>query len=385
VLWSILSWNALTYVSPQGRLTRSRGSNLIALFTRRTFIFTTATGIARSCLPASTIQKSANPRIEECDFSKIKGAFTANEEFFIRNHFTAPQLGARDWKLVVAGHVHSQIEVRHSALLRAPARAVNVTLECAGNGIGAGGISSARWKGVALSRLLRSASIRTGAKCVRLIGSDAGIQIGQASPVPFARAIPLDKALDANTIVAYEMNGVPLSMDHGYPARAIIPGWYAMDSVKWLTRIEVLNHEDSEYFMTHQYVANRLLSIGSEQRVITRMKVKSQISRPIEGERIFQGSYIIYGAAWAGDRNITKVEVSTDGGSSWRLAELRTPDSPYLWTLWQYEWKALSPGTYTVVARATDTSGETQPESRDVLRTDSYEINMEQRITCIVV
>ncbi len=157
-----------------------------------------------------------------------------------------------------------------------------------------------------------------------------------------------------------------------------------MDSVKWLTRIEALDREDTSPFMTQEYVAVRLQAVGSERTPVTRMQVKSQIAWPRDEEVLASGQHTIRGAAWAGENKVAQVEVSTDGGQDWDPASLEKSAAQYAWALWNYHWEAQRPGEYRISVRATDDRGNTQPASRDPLRADAYELSWRQSVRCVV-
>lgn len=323
--------------------------------------------------------------IRAFDFSSLEGPLTANDRFYIRDHFPAPGLAEEDWRLQISGHVRTPFAVSHAEILRLPSRDLTVTVECAGNGVGEGGVSTAKWTGMALKPLLERAGLLPGVVHIRLVGADRGRVSSSSAALPYARSLPVEKALHPDTLLAYRMNGSPLPQEHGHPLRAIIPGWYGMDSVKWLVQIAALTRPDTSYFMTQAYLATRLQTIGSKQTPITRMHVKSGIARPRDGEVIPRGPYKIRGAAWAGENKVAKVEVRTDGSGTWTAASLEAEARPYAWTLWEYHWDARTPGVYTWLVRATDDQGTTQPDSRDTLRMDSYEQNSCHSVRCQVV
>jgi DMSO/TMAO reductase YedYZ molybdopterin-dependent catalytic subunit len=166
--------------------------------------------------------------------------------------------------------------------------------------------------------------------------------------------------------------------------RAIIPGWYGMDSVKWLVSIEALGGQDLSHFMTERYVATRLLAVGTERKPLSQMRVKSQITSPREGERLPLQAYVIRGAAWAGESAVSRVEVAVDGGRIWAPAELEASPQPYCWVLWKHVWTPPRSGKYTVVVRATDGRGSIQPVTKDLLRFDQYENDWYHRVRCEV-
>lgn len=329
---------------------------------------------------AVQIVRSSEPRIEEFDFNKLHNFLTPPADFYIRDHFREPRLAAVSWRLRVGGRVRSPFELTYAELVRQPVRKLTVTIECAGNPVGAGGVSTAAWTGIPLRAVLERAGLHPNVKFIRFLGADHG------SPERgdfYLRSIPLAKALRPETLLAFRMNGAPLPAEHGYPLRALVSGWYAMDSVKWLSRIEALTEEDSSPFMTQEYVAVRMQAVGAERRPVTRMRVKSQIAFPRDGQTLTPGHYSIRGAAWAGENKIAKVEISTDGGKHWAAAPLEQSPAAYSWVLWRQDWNA-RPGQYRILARAADDRGNVQPTSRDSTRLDSYELNWCQTVRCSV-
>ncbi len=337
-----------------------------------------------AALLASTFEQVGDPQIKVFGFSALQTLLTPNEGFYIRNHFAVPRLSPPEWKLHVDGRVRSPFEISYADILRQPSRTLTVTLECAGNGVGSAGVSTATWTGISLASLLKMAGLTAGVRHVRLVGADRGTEGSPNIPLAFARSIPLEKALHPDTLLAFQMNGAPLPAAHGYPVRAIVPGWYGMDSVKWLVRIEALDHEDASFFMTQRYVSMRLQVVGSEQSPVTRMRVKSLITQPRGGDILVPRLYTIRGVAWAGENKVAQVEVSTDGGENWVAATLDQDVRPYTWVLWSYPWEVRAPGVYEIVARATDDQGNVQAGCPDALRVDSYEMNWYHSVRCEV-
>ena len=335
-----------------------------------------------AALWASRITRSTDPRIEEFDFTTLRSSITPEEDFYIRDHFPAPRLASRSWQLRITGQVGSSLEMTYADILREPASSRVATLECAGNTVGGGGVSTAEWTGIPMGKMLQRARLSPQVKQIRLIGADG--DANTQGPGFFSRSIPVEKALHPDTLLAFQMNGTQLPVEHGYPVRAIVPGWYAMDSVKWLVRIEALDQEDTSPFMTQEYVAQRLQVVGSERTPVTRMQVKSQIAWPSDGAVLSTGRYAIRGAAWAGEQKVALVEVSTNGGRDWAAASLEKSPAPYSWVLWTYPWDAQNPDEYRISVRATDDKGNTQPASRGPLRVDAYELNWMQSVRCTV-
>jgi DMSO/TMAO reductase YedYZ molybdopterin-dependent catalytic subunit len=183
---------------------------------------------------------------------------------------------------------------------------------------------------------------------------------------PFIRSIPIEKALDSDTLIATHMNDEPLTKHHGFPARALVPGWIGAASCKWLTEIKVLDSEYVGNFMSPGYrFPNQSVKPGDsvkpeDTHVVTGLNVKSVIAGPLDGSALKTGKLTVHGAAWAGEADIVKVEVSTDGGSSWNAAELGREQSHYAWRLWSYVWNAKR-GDFVIQSRATDSRGRVQP------------------------
>jgi DMSO/TMAO reductase YedYZ molybdopterin-dependent catalytic subunit len=331
-------------------------------------------------LVSSATAQARDAEIRETPLSSFQTLLTPTGEFFVRNHFTAPNL-TEGGRLRVVGRVRLPFEASYAEIAHLRSRTITVTLECAGSGLG--GVSTTTWEGVPLATLLKRAGLGPSTKYVRLVGADRGVKESEEA-IPFARSIPIEKAMHPDTIVAFRMNGGPLPVEHGYPCRAIVPGWYGMDSVKWLARIEALDHADTSYFMTQHYVAVRLATVGSDQHPVTAMRVKSLIVEPRSIDAVAPGPVTVRGVAWAGENQIAQVEVSTDAGKSWSLASLDRDIRPYTWVLWTYAWEPRTPGSYIIVARATDDRGNTQPPARDHLRIDTYELNWYHSVRCEV-
>ncbi len=295
--------------------------------------------------------------------------------FFVRNHMHEPsELNLDDWRLSIGGEVEKPFTLTHAELSRFETHSIVNTLECAGNGRslqrpqvpgiqwGKGAVGTARFSGPRMRDVLQRAGLKTSGKHVMFRGLD---EVPGKVP-PFIRSIPIEKALDSDTLIATHMNGSPLTKHHGFPARALVPGWIGAASCKWLTEIKVLDSEFVGNFMSPGYrFPNRPGKPGEpikpeDTHPLTALNVKSVIAGPLDGGNLKSGRVAVHGAAWAGEADIVKVEISTDGGASWNAANLGHEQSRYAWRLWSYEWKA-KPGDYTVLSRATDNQGRTQP------------------------
>lgn len=334
------------------------------------------------------ILRQKDPDNLELPFSALDGSITPNERFFVRNHFDVPKIDVDAWCLRIEGAVDRPCELTHKELCRMPVRSVVAVLECSGNNrvfvpalkVGLrwelGAVGNAAWSGVPLAAALALAGVRRDAVDVVLEGADKG-SYGDPEPetpgeISYARALPLAKAMRPEVILAYWMNGEELTPSHGYPLRAVVPGWYGMASVKWLTRVLVMDRPFHGYFHTFQYsIWERIHGLPSLTSV-TEVQVKAEIARPAPHEVVQAGScYRVCGAAWAGESHVVRVELSDDCGQTWN--EVRLLDDPvdFAWRRWEYRWRAPSqPGRYVVSARATDALGRVQPMVRDPDRRD---------------
>jgi DMSO/TMAO reductase YedYZ molybdopterin-dependent catalytic subunit len=318
---------------------------------------------------------------ESAEPAATASPITSNADFFIRNHFKTPTINEEKWNLEIAGLVSKPLKLSYSDLLLGSSVRTPITLECAGNLSGGSGVSSAVWSGVLLGELLKQAGLRPGAATVVFHGADSGEGEDVPPGTHFARAIPVDKAMDPSTLLVYEMNGAPLPAEHGFPLRALVGGWYGMDSVKWLTRVEVSQEPFTGYFQRERYVA---LKSDGQREAITVMRVNSKFLRPSNDEEIRSKAYRVEGLAWAGERKVSKVEVRFDNAGTWQPATLTAPPVAMQWTPWSYEWHIPRPGQYTLEVRAVDDAGRIQPEVRDQDRKDAYELNTSQRVKVTV-
>jgi len=322
---------------------------------------------------------TAEPENSETPLDRVQSWVTPNRLFFVRNHFGVPSIDLPAWRLRVEGLVDNAASWSFADLVAMPERTVFATVECAGNGRsflqphahgvqwGAGAIGHAEWTGVPLRLVLEEAGVRPEAVEVLFEGCDAGTESDHPQPMFFARSLPLAKALDMDTLLATRMNGELLEPNHGSPLRLLVPGWYGVASVKWLRRIELLDHAFQGYFQYNKYTVRRRTSAGESTVVVGPMAVKSEIIRPQAGEMLGLGANRLFGVAWAGEEPIGRVQVSADGGRTWNEAELIGPTARYSWSLWEYLWEVTIPGTYQLLARAITSGGEAQPSEHDPL------------------
>jgi len=300
---------------------------------------------------------------------------TPTPRFFVRNHMHEPsQLITDGWRLTVGGEVETPLTFSLAQLSKIETHSVVNTLECAGNGRslqrpqvpgvqwGKGALGTARFSGPRLRDVLQRAGVKSTGNHVMFRGLD---EVPGKVP-PFIRSIPIEKAMDSDTLIATHMNGAPLTKHHGFPARALVPGWIGAASCKWLTEIKVLETEFADNFMSPGYrFPNQPVKPGDpvkpeDTHALTELTVKSLISGPLDGAQLRAGKVGIHGAAWAGEADIVKVEISIGGGTSWKPATLGREQAHYAWRLWNYEWHAKG-GDYVIMSRASDSKGRTQP------------------------
>src|SRR6266705_1183723 len=336
------------------------------------------------------IVRGEDPLNLEMPFSSLDQFITPTESFYVRTHFPIPAIDKDEWWLHVEGAVEKPFEINYEELLKLESVTIPATLECAGNnrnslepkvkGVqwGLGAVGTAEWTGVPLAILLDRAEVKPEAREVILEGADEGVLEEPKRPpgiVKFARSIPLLKARE-DVLLTYKMNGNELPPQHGFPLRAIVPGWYAMASIKWLQRVIVTDRPFTGYYQTMDYAYWARRGDIVEVVPLTEMQIKAEIAKPAQGEIVSANSNIrVHGAAWTSDGEITKVELSTDGGSTWSETNLLSEPKPNAWRLWEFNWQTpRTPGTQTLIARATDSLGRTQPVLHDADR-GTYMIN----------
>jgi sulfite oxidase len=306
----------------------------------------------------------------------LEAWITPEPHFFVRNHMFEPTtLEAGDWRLSIGGEVNKPLTLSLADLGKIPEHFVTNTLECAGNGRAfqkpivpgvqwqRGAVGTARYGGPRLRDLLERAGVKSEGKHVMFRGLD---EVPGKVP-PFIRSIPIEKAMDADTLIATHMNGAPLNKHHGFPARALVPGWVGAASCKWLSEIKVIDKEFDGNFMKPGYrFPNHPVEPGAavnpdDTHALTALNVKSIIAAPADGGSVKAGVVRIHGAAWAGEAEIVKVDISLDGGASWQPSQLGPDHAKYAWRLWSHWWKPAKPGDYTIMSRATDNQGRVQP------------------------
>jgi DMSO/TMAO reductase YedYZ molybdopterin-dependent catalytic subunit len=312
---------------------------------------------------------------------------------YVRNHFALPNLNPATYRLRVEGLVEQPLELTLADLQQLGQVERELTLECAGNGRvfltppvrglqwGTGGVGTARWTGVPLGAVLDRAKVKPGATDVVLVGADRGpVTSDPPSPGPihFDRGIPLTKARQDETLLVWGMGGEPLPARHGAPLRAIVGGWYGMASVKWLTKLVLIDKPYEGYWQTVDYAIWQRRGDLPELVPITAMQPKSVLTNLTDGAMVRAGTTVtVHGYAWAGELAVAKVELSVDGGKTWAQALLPGKPVPFRWVPWEAKWTipaSWKGRSVPVVSRCTDTRGNTQPDQRDPDRR-TYMIN----------
>lgn len=303
----------------------------------------------------------------------IGGVVMPTANFYVRNHFRTPVLDLDRYELTVSGLVKRPLRFRLRDLQNMPSQSLVSTLECAGNGRvhfdppvdgeqwRFGAASTAEWTGVPLEEILDRAGLTADAHDVVFRGADAGLVDGATAPVRFERALSVDDALHSGALVAYAMNGEPLPLQHGRPVRLIVPRWYSVASVKWLTEIEVIDHQFSAYFQTDRYMYEWIRGGAVIREPVHLQRVRAVIAEPSDGASVTAGEFVVRGVAWSGAAPIDRVEVSI-GGGTWQSARLIGERRRHSWQWWELVTRCETRGASTVRARASDLAGYTQPE-----------------------
>lgn len=334
--------------------------------------------------------RETTPENLEMPFGTLDQFVTPTNRFYVRSHFPVPALDPTTWRLRVEGAVSKPLTLTLADVQKLASRKLLATLECAGNGRvllpkvrglqwHLGAVGTAEWTGVPLVAVLDLAGVAANAVDVVLEGADSGPVAGDfpsPGPVTYARSVPLAKAQRPETLLAWAMNGQPLLPAHGAPLRAVVGGWYGMAAVKWLTRVVVTTTPFAGFWQTVDYSYFARPQGVPTLQPITQMLVKSAVARPYPGEVIPPNTrYRLHGAAWTGAERITQVDLSFDAGTTWQPATLADRSEPHAWRLWHFDWTSPAQAQpLSVMSRATDSAGHSQPATRDPDRR-TYMIN----------
>jgi DMSO/TMAO reductase YedYZ molybdopterin-dependent catalytic subunit len=303
----------------------------------------------------------------------IGGVVMPNASFYVRNHFQIPRLNGESWRLSVGGLVDRPLSLSLRDLSKMPSQTRVVTLECAGNGRSQlepkvkgeqwnfGAVSTAEWTGVPLTEVLDRAGIKAGARQVLFRGIDSGTVDGVGKSIRFERSLDIDDARGADVLLAYAMNGEPLPVQHGYPLRVIVPGWYAVASVKWLAEIEVLGEIFQGHYQAGAYFYEWQREGETVKEPVTLQRVRSLVMEPEAEVEVERGELVVRGVAWSGAAPIARVDVSVNGGG-WQSARLVGERKRHSWQWWEFFLHADEPGPMEIRSRAADMASRTQPE-----------------------
>jgi len=317
------------------------------------------------------IERNAWPEHWETSLEALgRSWLTRNDRFFVRSHLPVPDVDPSTYQLEITGLVHTPLTLTLADLAKFPAYEASYTLECAGNGRAMvplastsgtqwerGAVGNASWGGVPLRALAAHIGALPEAKHVWFEGAD---KPAMPETPAFVRSVPIEKAM-LDVLLATTMNDEPLSRLHGGPLRAIVPGWFGMASTKWLTRIRFEATPADGHFMVRGYRYNAPGEDPAGAAPVEEMKIKSVITRPLEGSRVAVGKVRIQGFAWSGPGGVRLVEVSADGGKNWKPAGFMGETAPMAWRAWATEIEVKTPARLSVMARATDLAGNTQP------------------------
>ncbi len=341
---------------------------------RREFVFLPAMALGASVRPLRADHHviSLNPLIVDFDLSTQQGRYTTVDEFYVRNHFALPQF-PQPPTLTIEGEVAKPLRLGMDDLGRLERKQAGAVLECAGDPAKVASlVSDGLWEGWRLADVLSLAGPKKEGAFVHLFGRDG-----------YSRSVTLERAMSDGMLIT-KMNGRPLVRNHGAPWRALFPGWYGADSVKWLERILLapapLPPDGDTYLEVWQGPAGSL-----ERKPLPRVLVNSVITSPSEGAVLRAGKILVKGLAWSGSGKIRDVQASTDDGRHWRMATVEKAESNYDWVQWQADIDIIQRGHLELVSNATDAAGNTQPPSRDPRRVDYYGNNTWGRVRCVVI
>jgi sulfite oxidase len=347
------------------------------------------------------------PLVAETPESLLDDDTTPIEKFYIRNNGQIPdEVKEPDaWKIVIDGEVDKKLELTLGEL-KSKYKPVTrrMVLECGGNGRAGfsppargnqwtnGGVGCAEWTGVPLADVLKAAGVKKSAVYTAHYGADLHLS-GDPSKATISRGVRLAKAMDANTLLVWGMNGQPLPNIHGGPVRLIVPGWAGSASQKWLTRITLRDKEHDGPGMTEfsYRVAIKPMVPGEKAdpanfRILESMPVRSIITSPANGTKLGAGTkeLKLRGAAWAGDLTVKQVDLSTDAGATWQRTRLDNPKNKYDWQRWSATLKLPSDGYFEIWARATDRNGTMQPHHVGAWNPQGYGGNAMHRVAVLV-
>jgi DMSO/TMAO reductase YedYZ molybdopterin-dependent catalytic subunit len=301
----------------------------------------------------------------------LGGVVMPNAHFYVRNHFHIPSIDPTTFRLAVGGCVERPLRLSLADFRQMRSQTLVVTLECAGNGRtlfqpaiegekwNLGAVSTAEWTGVPLVEILDRAGVKPGTQEVLFRGADGGTVDGHPATITFERSLPLDQARTADALLVYAMNGEALPIQHGYPLRLIVPSWYAVASVKWLTEIDLIDRPFTGHYQVDKYVYEWERDGGPVREPVTLQRVRALITEPAPDQEVQRGPLTIRGVAWSGAAPVARVDVSV-GSGPWQEARLVSERRRHSWQWWELITRVEEAGTVRLRARATDLADRTQ-------------------------
>ncbi len=363
-------------ISRRDLLAQLAMAGVVTRFAPSGSLFAQAPNAAQRYGKEKLLVRSLRPPDFETPVALLDSFITPTEHFYVRSHLPVPaQLDATAWALKVGGDVNSSLSLSIEEIKKLPAVTVTMTLECAGNGRSffepavagiqweKGAVGTARFTGARMADVLKRAGVKAAGRNVEMHAADRPLGTMPA----FVRQVPMAKAMHPDTLLAYDMNGQPIPAVHGFPLRAIVPGWEGAYSVKWLTSLNVLDKDSDSFWVATGYryptrrVAPGAAVDAKDMAPLLGLVVKSLITQPAHGAALPAGKVTVAGFAWAGEHDITKVDISTDSGATWQPARLVGEQAKYAWRRFEYEFAATKPESYLILSRATDTKGNVQP------------------------
>ena len=359
-------------ISRRQALCATGAAAIVALFQRPLTAFGFQDAAEGELIPFLDAQP-VNPKRPMVEWQKLESWITPNDQIFAVSHYGTPNVDLKTWSLEISGLVKQPKKLTLDEIRQRPKHSVIATLECSGNSSSSGflgAIGNAKWTGTPLKALLADCAPYKRAIETVFYGADEKVEKIRDKEYPqnFARSLSLSEAMRDDVLVCYEMNGAPLTKEHGAPVRLIVPGRFGIDWIKWLSRIELLDRRFMGKYQAREYVTIR----GEEReggKTIWRetsvgpIDVKSIVARAVRSK---DGTVRLSGAAWTDGTPLEEVEIQIDNGD-WQPARLQRQQekSPYAWTFFTFDWKSPKEGEHTVVSRATDAEGRVQPKSDD--------------------
>jgi sulfane dehydrogenase subunit SoxC len=290
---------------------------------------------------------------------RLSTPVTASDDVYVIAHMGVARVDVAQWRLAIDGLVDRPLELDYDALTALPATEVTAVLECFGNPVepevATRRVGNVVWRGVRLAHLLERAGVRPTARYVCPEGLDSG-SFANVHSDRYVKDLPLARALEPDVLVAWAMNGAPLTPEHGFPARVFVPGYFGTNAVKWLSRITLAAERPESLFTTRLY--NR--RVDGESRPVRELDVHAVIVTPADGAKLAPGRHTIGGWTWSA-WPVRAVEVSADGGGTWQPAHVVPRGADRQWQAFTYAWAVAAPGRYELQARATDQRDRTQP------------------------